>query len=114
MMNDDQPETVRFARGRVPSVAPGAKTMEPGARGIAPGETVTGSAEVPLPLVAAHWRGTVAPLAGTPRFAVLHLGVITGEAHWRQIPLADGSTLTLPASVDPMPDLVSDRLPIPP
>ena len=114
VLNDDEPGVVRFARGRIGSEAPLAvPPMDPGARAIDPGQTVHGNARVPLPLVATPYVGTVAPLRGQPTAARIELGFLRSDAHWSQLPLTDGSSLTLSQAIDRMEALRSEKKAIP-
>lgn len=113
VMNGAEPGTVVFTRARVPSTSPLPFLVDPGARLVEPGQSVSGAAEVALPLSAQHYRGTVAPLKGKPKLAQLELGYIAGEAHWSELPLDDGRKLTISNPSDPMQLLVSERKPIP-
>lgn len=114
VLNDDEPGVVRFARGRVGSDAPlTVPPMDPGARAIDPGQTVQGNARVPLPLAATPYVGTVAPLRGKPTAAHIELGFLRGDGHWSQLPLTDGSFLTLSHAVDRMEALRSEKKAIP-
>lgn len=113
VMNGDQPDTVAFVRARVASEAPILVPLDPGARAIDPGQTLKGEAEVSLPLQAQHYQGTVAPLNRSPKYAILEIGYIVGNAHWTALTLDDGTTLTVSNPVDPMQIIRSDRKPIP-
>ena len=111
--NDAAPDTVLFIRGRVASEAPLPRALDPGARSLDPGQTLTGRAEVPLPLRSFHYQGTAAPLRSKPAFGVLELGCIRGDAHWSELPMDDGTKLTLSHPADKMEFIRSDRKPIP-
>lgn len=113
VMNGDEPGTVVFARARVRSETPLPFLVDPGARAVDPGKTATGSAEVPLPLQAQHYRGTVAPLKGKKTTAILELGYVSGDAHWEELPLDDGSKLTVSHPSDKMDLLLADPKPLP-
>jgi len=113
VMNGPEPGSVIFSRARVPSRSPLPFLVDPGARSIDPGQTVRGSAEVPLPLTARHYRGTLEPLKGKPKTATLQIGCIVGNAHWSELLLDDGGKLTIPNSSDPMQLLCSESKPLP-
>lgn len=113
VVNDSVPDTVLFIRGRIASEAPLPLALDPGARALDPGQTLTGHAQVPLPLQAFHYQGTAAPLRGKPAFAVLELGCIRGEAHWSELPLDDGTKLTISHPGDKMEVIRSDRKRLP-
>ena len=100
VVNGDSPDTVRLVRGRVPSYAP--IPLDPGARGLRPGESATGHAVVPLPLRAQHYHGGVDPLVGTPTKAVLEIGLLAADSHWTALPLASGASLTTASPIDAM------------
>lgn len=111
--NASQPETVRFVRGRLQSEAPLARVIDPGARKLEPHQSLSGMAEVSLPLQGYHYQGTVAPLKTPLLWAVLEIGVIVGQVHWSELPLDDGSKLTISHPSDPMQVLRSNRQRIP-
>ncbi len=100
--NGAEQDTVRFTRGRVASETPLPFLVDPGARAIDPGQTLEGSAEIPLPVTAWHYQGTTAPIKGTPHWAVLEIGYIAESAHWEELPLQNGGKLTVSQASDPM------------
>jgi hypothetical protein len=114
--NDTEPRVVRFVRGRLSSKGllylP---LLDPGSRPIEPGQTVSGDAEVPLPLVARHYDGaaTVEPLERTPTAAVLALGYFRVEPEWTKLQLADGGSVSVSNLTDRMEMLLSDIKPLP-
>ena len=110
--NDAQAGTVRFSRGRVASVTPLPFLVDPGARAIDPNQTLTGSALVPLPITAWHYRGQTAAIKVQPQWAVLEIGYLT-SANWQELPLATGGKLTISQPSDPMSVLRSERIAIP-
>ena len=108
-----EPGLVSFVRGRVRSEAPVAILIDPGGRAIDPGQSVQGSGRIPLPLVGAHYQGTVPPLSGTPTTAQLEICVLTGEVHWTYLQLDDGKNLTVSSPIDPIETVVGSVLPLP-
>ena len=110
--NDAEAGTVRFSRGRVASVTPLPFLVDPGARAIDPGQTLTGSALVNLPISAWHYRGQTAAIKTPPQWAVLEIGYLT-SANWQELPLATGGKLTISQPSDPMSVLRSQRIAIP-
>lgn len=110
--NDVQAGTVRFSRGRVASVTPLPFLVDPGARAIDPGQTLTGSAFVKLPITAWHYRGQTAAIGSPPQWAVLEIGYLI-SAHWQELPLTTGGKLTISQPSDPMSVLRFERIAIP-
>lgn len=104
---------VRFVRGRLVSVAPVVIPLQPGARPLAPGQTLSGSARVKLPLTPAHFHGRAPPFVGTPTRAWLEIGWVEAESTWAQLTLDDGRTLTTPSAQDPVQTLRAGPLPLP-
>jgi hypothetical protein len=96
VLNGDEPGQVLFARGRVDRHIPSAFPRNPGGRAFDPGQALTGTAEIALPLQAWHNYGHAAPLEGTPKTAVLELSYVKGEASWGQVTLRDGTTIVGP------------------
>lgn len=92
----DSADTVRFIRGYVPPQGLPMVRLLPGARGVAPGETLTGEARLALPLRTWHPNEESRTLPGTPQRATLEIGVLTGDLPWYTQPLLDGSKLTIP------------------
>jgi len=111
--NGPEAGVVSFVRGRVRSEAPVAILIDPGGRAIDPGQSVKGGGKVPLPLVGAHYQGTVAPLTGTPTRAQLEICVLTGDVHWTYLQLDDGKNLTVSSPIDPVQNVISGELPLP-
>jgi hypothetical protein len=111
--NGPEPGVVSLVRGRVRSEAPVAILIDPGGRAIDPGQSGEGGGRIPLPLVGAHYQGTVAPLAGTPTRAQLEICVLTGDVHWTYLQLDDGKNLTVSSPIDPIETVVGSVLPLP-
>lgn len=109
----DAPGTVRFVRGRLTSVAPVPIPLDPGARALKAGQTLTGEALVPMPIQSAHYHGMAAPLNGTPTSATLEIGYVMGEAHWTELALEDGGKITITMPMDEMRTLRTAAKPIP-
>lgn len=107
------PGEVRLVRGRLASIAPVILPLEPGARPLAPGATLQGTAIVPLPLIAAHYHGKAQPLSGAPAQVWLELGWVEADAHWRNLTLETGQVLTTPGPEDEMGWLRAGPLPVP-
>lgn len=104
---------LRLVRGRLKSVAPVVVPLEPGCRPLTPGQSVTGTATVPLPIQPAHYHGKAAPLVGTPTRATLEIGYVGADTTWSQLTMEDGLTLTTPSAGDEMRFLKAGPLPIP-
>lgn len=109
----DSPGTVRFVRGRLTSIAPVPIPLDPGARALKPGQTLTGEALIPLPIQPAHYHGLAAPLNGTPTQAILEIGYVGADAHWTDLALEDGGKLTITMPMDKMAFLRTAPKPIP-
>lgn len=109
----DGPGAVRFVRGRLRSIAPVILPLDPGTRPLQAGETATGEALVPLPITAAHYHGRAPVVSGTPTSAVLEIGYVTGQPHWKELALEDGGTLTTTLPMDEMRFLRTLAKPIP-
>lgn len=107
------PGEVRFVRGRLASIAPVILPLEPGARPLAPGASLQGTAIVPLPLIASHYHGKAQPLSGAPTTAWLELGWVEADAHWRNLSLETGQSLTTPGPEDEMFWLRAGPIPVP-
>lgn len=111
--NGPEAGVVSLVRGRVRSEAPVAILIDPGGRAVDPGQSVEGSGKIPLPLVGAHYQGTVAPLTGNPTRAQLEICVLTGDVHWTYLQLDDGKNLTVSSPIDPIETVVGSVLPLP-
>ena len=94
---DAQADTVRFVRGHVLPHSRVNYEYVPGVRPLDAGATLTGSAEVDLPLKSWLAYGEVRPLPGTPTQAVFELQYFPGDHATTPMALADGSTLPKPA-----------------
>jgi hypothetical protein len=68
----------------------------PAARRLAPGASLDGAADIPLPLVAWHPFARSLALAPSPTEAVLIIGYLVDHDRWASLPLADGTTATVP------------------
>lgn len=91
------PGEVRFVRG---DESPDSKVnirYPPALRALAAGKTLTGHAEVALPLASWHPYGQVQPLDGTPKQATLEVEVYPATIATLSTKASDGSTLTLAA-----------------
>lgn len=100
--NGDEPDIVSFVRGMtVESVQKRDRPPPiPAMKKLAPKATLQGSAEVPLPFVAWHNYGTLAPLSGEKRRAVFEISYVddpTDQEELREVPLEDKRTVTAPA-----------------
>ena len=104
---------VRFVRGRLASVAPVVIPLQPGARPLAPGKSLSGSATVRLPLAPAHYHGKAMPFVGEPSRAWLEIGWVEADATWQTLTMEDGLTLTTPSAQDTMYSLRAGPLPLP-
>lgn len=113
--NGDGPGEVALVRGYVDPGHPVAVRYAPGGRGVAPGESVTGSAEVALPLRAWHPYGRPEALRGEAQSVVLRLGVVGADVQWTQVPLRGGSATvpTLPTVVPGQRFVVGEKKPLP-
>jgi hypothetical protein len=110
---DDVADAVRFVKGRVPSDKPTQLSFYPGATAIEPGKKLTGSAHVPLPLVAWNNLGWAVPIKGNPKQAVLAIDYVQGDASWGALALGDGTKLTIPQPGTDVKHLVGATKPIP-
>ncbi len=94
----EEPGSVDFVRGYVNPGHPVLFQYAPAARSLEPGQSLMGTAEVGLPLSAWHPYGHPAPIKGTPQYAVLEVGYISGgDLKWTKVPLKDGTSLSAPA-----------------
>ena len=104
VMNDSEPHVVRFLRGPVPTlVSPNVPYLNPGFRPIDPGQTVSGYAQVQLPLQAESYAGFVRELNFWPNAAVLQLGYFQNEPSAFEVPLAEGGILRISSWSQPHP-----------
>lgn len=104
VMNDSEPRVVRFLRGPVPSLTlPYVPYLNPGLRPIDPGQTVSGYAQVQLPLQAESYAGFVRELNFWPNAAVLQLGYFQNEPSAFEVPLAEGGILRISSWSQPHP-----------
>ncbi|MCE9577068.1 MAG: hypothetical protein K8W52_28230 [Deltaproteobacteria bacterium] len=97
--NGARPGVVEFVRGfaQLENVGRGiAMTYDPAMRRLEPGATVTGAADIPLPLTAWHNFGWAVELKGTPQTATLLIGYVTDWDSWASVSLDDGTTVTVP------------------
>ena len=104
---------VRFVRGRLASVAPVVLPLQPGARPLAPGKSLSGTARVRLPLTPSHFHGRAMPFVGTPRAGWLEIGWVEADAAWQNLALEGGASLTTPSGQDTMFTLRAGPLPLP-
>lgn len=88
--------TVDFVRGYVDPGHPVQVQYPPAARGLEPGKSLTGSAEVAWPLHAQHPYGRLPPLPAGAKSATLRIGYVSGQVQWQSYPLATGGSLTAP------------------
>lgn len=86
---------LRLVRGYIEPTSSPMVLLVPGARGVAPGESLSGEATVPLPLRTWHPNEISQPIAGAPTTAVFEVGVLTGTISWGAQPLVGGGTLTV-------------------
>ena len=106
IVREEAPGTAALVRGFVDPGHPVQHQFSPGARALDPGKSLSGSAEVPLPLKAQHPYGRPVPLSGGLRSLVLQIGYLSaadGPIGWISYPLNGGGTLTAPA----LPSVVS-------
>jgi hypothetical protein len=97
VVESEDPDVVRFARGLVNPRSFVAFPLIPGARRVEPGGSLEGSAVVPLPLQAFHPQDGSRSLASEPARAVVEIGVIEDpRAAFESWPLAEGGELRLP------------------
>lgn len=89
-------EPLRLVRGYLEPRSLPMVVVVPGARGVAPGDSIEGRATIPLPLASWHPNESSTPLTSQPRTAALEIGVLTGEIAWATQRLADGSEVTVP------------------
>jgi hypothetical protein len=113
VVNGSNPQQALFVRGRLRDDPPSAYVYNPSARAFDPNERLTGLIELELPLKAWHNFGYVDPLRDTPKTAQLELSLVSGEARWEQVKLADGKVLIRPQPPTRLENVSSDVKPIP-
>jgi hypothetical protein len=97
IVQQEAPGRVALVRGFVDPGHPVQIQYAPAARALDPGQSLTGTAEVPLPLRAQHPYGRPVPLSGPVTSAVLVIGYLTGKVDWVGYPVAGAGTLSAPA-----------------
>jgi len=111
--NGSRKDEVRLTRGVVEEHVWTSAPRNPGARAFDPGQSLSGSATLPLPLKAWHNFGAVRELDGTPKVAVLELSYVRGEVSWGELRLSDGSTVTVPDRPARLVNVVGPEQPMP-
>jgi hypothetical protein len=96
IIQQEAPSVAALIRGFVDPGHPVQFQYAPGARALDPGQSLTGSAEAPLPLRAQHPYGRPVPLQGKAESIVLRIGYLSGQVEWTQHPLQGGGSLTAP------------------
>lgn len=84
------PTLVHLIRGRVEPRGRPRMELIPGARALAPGASLTGEAQVALPLQRWHPNEGGSALAQAPTRAVLSLGVLPGDVETDERPVGAG------------------------
>jgi hypothetical protein len=97
--SEEDPHTVRLARGLVQPESFVAFPLVPGARRLEPGATLEGRAVAPLPLEAYHPQDGTRPLFRVPERAVVEIGVIEDpDPAFETYPDAEGGELRVPTA----------------
>jgi hypothetical protein len=98
----DAAGVVSFVRGYAPPFADKrggiGGIQQPAAQKLEAGQTITGTATVPLPLTAWHNFGPAQPLTGAPTQAYLEIGYLLDHDKWASLELVDGTKLSGPAN----------------
>lgn len=115
VVNSDKPGTVRFVRGYVRSDSKINIEYNPGVRPVEAGQSVTGSAVVPLPVQSWHSYGYAQPLNSVPTAAVLEIAYFPGSQPLSDYTLQGGGKIAKPERpYTAQQVLISEAKPLPP
>jgi hypothetical protein len=96
IVTEDGHGHVLIIRGYVEPSARVVVDCIPGARAVEAGQSISGTAELPLPLAAWHPNTGARPLDAPATTATFEVGYVGGDPEWTHPPLDDGSTLEVP------------------